>query len=89
VVAVGFPIRVRAAHVASVQFLRADLRLGHTFLTLALREQTAAPRARLSAKAQAAHDAVMRLLTLMPVTEDERVEIEIGLTSLARAIAEV
>lgn len=85
----GFPITVRAAHVASVQFLRTDLRLGHTFLTLALREQTAAPRARLGAKAQAAHDAVVRLLTLMPVTEDERVEIELGLTSLAQAIEKV
>ena len=82
----GFPIKVRAAHVASVQFFRVDLRLGHTFLALALREQTTAARARLGAKAQAAHDAVVRLLTLMPVTEDERVEIELELTSLAQAI---
>ncbi len=85
----GFPITVRAAHVASVQFLRADLRLGHTFLTFALREQTTAARARLGAKAQAAHDAVVRLLTLMPVTEDERVEIELELTSLAQAIDKI
>ena len=84
-----FPIKVRAADVASVQFLRADLRLGHTFLTFARREQTAAARARLGAKAQATHDAVVRLLTLMPVTEDEHVEIELELTSLAQAIDKI
>ena len=89
VVAVRFPIKVRAAQVASVRFLRVDLRLGRTFLALALTQQTTAARARLYAKAQAAHDAVVRLLTLMPVTEDERVEIEIELTSLAQAIDKV
>ena len=84
-----FPITLQAAQITSVRFLRADLSLGRTFLTLALRQQTTAARARLCAKAQAAHDAVVRLLTLMPVTEDERVEIEIELTSLAQAIDKV
>ena len=76
-------------HLASVRFLRVDLELGRTFAKLARREGDLLARSRLRAKAENAHDAVVRLLSGIAATEDERVEIELGLTSLHRAIREI
>jgi hypothetical protein len=71
---------------ARIRLLRADLRLGTTFVMMAQRERDRTSRLRLRVKAERAHDAVMRLLNGAIATDDERVEIELGLTMLNQAI---
>jgi hypothetical protein len=72
--------------VVSLQFLRADLALARTFLSLAQSRPDDASRSRLVGKARVAHDSVAKLLNVLRVTEDERVEVELALTTLARTI---